>query len=97
MVQSVFVPTKNNMVRDNQNKNNNNTILEGESASCTSGDPDKKNTDQSDHIWKNVLATTNSTRGAALQDDSQKDTWRPPKDQDGSGYTKLNQKFAGRY
>ena len=27
----------------------------------------------------------------------QEDTWQAPKDQDGSGYTKLNEKFAGRY
>jgi hypothetical protein len=27
----------------------------------------------------------------------EEDTWQAPKDQDGSGYTKLNEKFAGRY
>jgi hypothetical protein len=29
--------------------------------------------------------------------DLQKDEWRAPQDQDGSGKTKLNEKFAGRY
>lgn len=29
--------------------------------------------------------------------DPKKDVWQAPKDQDGSGYTKLNAKFAGRY
>jgi hypothetical protein len=29
--------------------------------------------------------------------DEKKDVWQAPKDQDGSGSTKLNLKFAGRY
>ena len=29
--------------------------------------------------------------------DSKKDVWRAPEGQDGSGITKLNAKFAGRY
>jgi hypothetical protein len=37
--------------------------------------------------------------GTALQRDSavKADVWRAPKDQDGSGRSKLNEKFAGRY
>lgn len=34
---------------------------------------------------------------AVTEGEEQHDKWKPPKDQDGSGYTKLNAKFAGRY
>jgi hypothetical protein len=33
----------------------------------------------------------------ATDSDPQVDVWQAPKDQDGSGITKLNAKFAGRY
>jgi pSer/pThr/pTyr-binding forkhead associated (FHA) protein len=35
--------------------------------------------------------------GISFNNEQQKDTWQIPKDQDGSGRTKLNTKFAGRY
>jgi hypothetical protein len=34
---------------------------------------------------------------APKEDEPQEDTWQAPKGQDGSGRTKLNEKFAGRY
>ena len=40
---------------------------------------------------KDLKSTSNSTMG------SNEDVWQAPKDQDGSGITKLNAKFAGRY
>jgi pSer/pThr/pTyr-binding forkhead associated (FHA) protein len=41
--------------------------------------------------------TTPTTSQAPSSSDPQQDVWQPPKDQDGSGSTKLNAKFAGRY
>jgi pSer/pThr/pTyr-binding forkhead associated (FHA) protein len=45
-----------------------------------------------DHTLPLVAATA-----AATSSDEKHDKWRAPKDQDGSGMTKLNAKFAGRY
>jgi hypothetical protein len=42
---------------------------------------------------KHILPPNNS----ATAFDSKKDTWVAPKGQDGSGITKLNAKFHGRY
>ena len=42
---------------------------------------------------KDANEATSSTNAS----DEKHDNWQPPKDQDGSGYTKLNAKFAGRY
>ena len=46
-----------------------------------------------------VAATDNNNNNKKKDSslDGKHDDWRAPKDQDGSGYTKLNAKFAGRY
>jgi hypothetical protein len=45
---------------------------------------------------KHLPVPTKSTIAPSFFD-AKKDEWRPPQGQDGSGVTKLNQKFAGRY
>jgi pSer/pThr/pTyr-binding forkhead associated (FHA) protein len=45
----------------------------------------------------NPKPTTPAPSHAPSTNDPQQDVWQPPKDQDGSGSTKLNAKFAGRY
>jgi hypothetical protein len=41
--------------------------------------------------------TKEKQKQTAVNSDPQNDVWQAPKDQDGSGITKLNAKFAGRY
>jgi pSer/pThr/pTyr-binding forkhead associated (FHA) protein len=43
--------------------------------------------------WKYIQ----HTKGEHAKDDGKVDVWQAPKDQDGSGKSKLNEKFAGRY
>ena len=58
------------------------------------------NTPQNNNESKNVEAGKQQIQKASQQQlsmDSTSDVWRAPKGQDGSGRTKLNEKFAGRY
>lgn len=59
-------------------------------AASSSSKRDKQNSASPKHSPKKPNDTTNGF-------DSKKDSWKAPKDQDGSGITKLNAKFAGRY
>ncbi|CAJ1912756.1 unnamed protein product [Cylindrotheca closterium] len=63
--------------------------------SSMTGDTNNNNNSESNNQSGDKDGKQNAKKKAVL--DPKKDVWRAPEGQDGSGYTKLNAKFAGRY
>jgi hypothetical protein len=89
--------------RPNPNKAGTMSFLH--SASSTSKQERMKGPAKGSHVIDSKVVALQSSSDASAADDHttpttidlKKDEWRAPKGQDGSGITKLNAKFAGRY